>query len=118
MRGPRFEEFYPNRQVDATHPDILLDFNRCILCGLCVQASQDVDGKNIFAIGGYGINSHLIVNSESGKLGDTNMALTDRAAHVCPVGVILPKRVGFAVPIGERTYDAQPLASMAEEKAN
>jgi [NiFe] hydrogenase diaphorase moiety small subunit len=118
MRGPRSEEFYPNRQVDATHPDILLDFNRCILCGLCVQASQDVDGKNIFAIGGYGIDSHLIVNSESGKLGDTNMALTDRAAHVCPVGVILPKRVGFAVPIGERTYDAQPLASMAEEKAN
>ena len=118
MRGPRFEEFYPNRQVDATHPDILLDFNRCILCGLCVQASQDVDGKNIFAIGGYGIDSHLIVNSESGKLGDTNMALTDRAAHVCPVGVILPKRVGFAVPIGERTYDAQPLASMAEEKAS
>jgi len=116
MRGPRFEEFYPNRQVDASHPDILLDFNRCILCGLCVQASRDIDGKNIFDIGGYGIGAHLIVNSESGKLGDTNMALTDRAAHVCPVGVILPKRVGFAVPIGERQYDAKALSEMVGEE--
>ncbi|MDE2396092.1 MAG: (2Fe-2S)-binding protein, partial [Burkholderiales bacterium] len=32
MEGPHFEEFYPDRPVDASHPDILLDFNRCILC--------------------------------------------------------------------------------------
>jgi [NiFe] hydrogenase diaphorase moiety small subunit len=116
MRGPRFEEFYPNRQVDASHPDILLDFNRCILCGLCVQASRDIDGKSVFDIGGHGIGVHLLVNSESGKLGDTDMALTDRAASVCPVGVILPKRVGFAVPIGKRKYDARPLAEMVEKE--
>jgi NAD-reducing hydrogenase small subunit len=35
------------------------------------------------------------------------MASTDRAAHICPVGVILPKRRGFAVPIGQRRYDDQ-----------
>lgn len=115
MRGPRFEEFYPNRQVDASHPDILLDLNRCILCGLCVQASRDIDGKGVFDIGGYGIDAHLVINSESGKLGDSNMALSDRAADVCPVGVILPKRVGFAVPIGERRFDAKPLSEMVGE---
>ncbi len=116
MRGPRFEEFYPNRMVDASHPDILLDFNRCILCGLCVQASRDIDGKNIFAIGGHGMNTHLVINSETGKLGDTDMALTDKAAHVCPVGVILPKRVGFTVPIGQRVFDIKPLAEMVGEQ--
>ncbi len=41
MEGPHFEEFYPDRAVDASHPDLLLDFNRCILCGLCVRASHD-----------------------------------------------------------------------------
>jgi predicted molibdopterin-dependent oxidoreductase YjgC len=40
MTGPHFEEFYPNRPVDASHPDVLLDLNRCILCGLCVRASH------------------------------------------------------------------------------
>jgi [NiFe] hydrogenase diaphorase moiety small subunit len=38
--------------VDASHPDVLLDFNRCILCELCVRASRDVDGKNVFASAG------------------------------------------------------------------
>jgi [NiFe] hydrogenase diaphorase moiety small subunit len=110
MEGPHFEEFYPDRPVDASHDDILLDFNRCILCELCVHASRDVDGKNVFAIGGRGIGTHLLVNSESGRLGDTTMALQDRAAAICPVGVILPKRHGFMVPIGERKYDAESVA--------
>ncbi len=112
MEGPHFEEFYPDRPVDATHPDILLDFNRCILCKLCVRASRDVDGKNVFSIGGHGIDTHLLVNSPSGRLADSNMALEDRAASICPVGVILPKRRGFAVPIGQRRFDVQ---SVSEE---
>jgi len=110
MEGPHFEEFYPDRPVDASHPDILLDFNRCILCELCVRASRDVDGKNIFAIGGHGIGTRLLVSADSGRLGDTDMALADRAASICPVGVILPKRRGFAVPIGQRRFDIHPVS--------
>jgi [NiFe] hydrogenase diaphorase moiety small subunit len=114
MEGPHFEEFYPDRPVDASHPDILLDFNRCILCELCVRASRDVDGKNVFAIGGRGIGTRLLVNSDSGRLVDTAMASTDRAMSVCPVGVILPKRRGFAVPIGERRFDVAPVSEQVE----
>jgi [NiFe] hydrogenase diaphorase moiety small subunit len=114
MEGPHFEEFYPDRPVDASHPDILLDFNRCILCELCVRASRDVDGKNVFAIGGHGVKTHLLVNSDSGKLADTAMALSDRALQVCPVGVILPKRRGFAIPIGQRLFDARPVSAQLE----
>ena len=110
MEGPHFEEFYPDRPVDASHDDILLDFNRCILCELCVRASRDVDGKNVFAIGGHGIATHLLVNSASGRLADTPMALEDRAASICPVGVILPKRRGFVIPIGERKFDIEPVS--------
>ena len=110
MLTPHFDHFYPDRPVDASHPDVLLDFNRCILCALCVRASHEVDGKDVFALSGRGIGTHLIVNSASGQLADTPFAASDRAAHVCPVGVILPKRVGFAAPIGARTYDAQPIS--------
>jgi [NiFe] hydrogenase diaphorase moiety small subunit len=118
MEGPHFEEFYPDRPVDASHPDILLDFNRCILCELCVRASHEIDGKNVFAIAGHGIGTHLVVNSDSGKLGDTDMALTDRAAGICPVGVILPKRRGFVIPIGERRYDQDSVAEPGRQEAS
>jgi [NiFe] hydrogenase diaphorase moiety small subunit len=55
----RFEHFYPPRSLDASHPDIVLDRNRCILCDLCVRASREIDRKNVFEIGGRGIASHL-----------------------------------------------------------
>ena len=112
---PHFNHFYPDRPVDASHPDVLLDFNRCILCELCIRASAEVDGKNVFALAGRGIGKHLIVNAESGKLGDTDFALTDKAAQVCPVGVILAKRQGFAVPIGQRRFDAAPISAHVDE---
>ena len=116
MMSPHYDHFFPNRAVDASHPDFLLDFNRCILCSLCVRASRDVDGKNVFALSGRGIATHLIVNAKSGQLGDTNFTPADKAAQVCPVGVILRKRKGFAVPIGERTYDRKPIGEIVEAR--
>lgn len=114
MESPRFEEFYPERPVDASHPDLWIDFNRCILCELCVRASRDLDGKDVFAISGHGTGAHLVVNSDSGRLGDSDIATGDRAASVCPVGAILPKRRGFQTPIGRRRFDAAPVSAQPE----
>ncbi len=115
--NPHFAHFWPNRAVDASHKDVFIDFNRCIFCELCVRASRDVDGKNVFSLSGRGAEKHLVVNSPSGKLGDTDFELTDRGASVCPVGAILPKRVGFAKPIGERLYDKRPISVVSLEEA-
>lgn len=112
--SPHFEALCPDRPVDASHPDLLLDANRCILCGLCVRASAQHDGKAVFALGGRGLGTHLVVGSASGRLADTDLAATDLAAHICPVGAILPKRQGFAVPIGQRRYDAAPISARRE----
>ncbi|MFA7270135.1 MAG: 2Fe-2S iron-sulfur cluster-binding protein [Sterolibacterium sp.] len=114
VMSPHFPQIFPVRPVDASHHDILLDFNRCILCELCVRASSEVDQKNVFALAGRGITKHLIVNSESGRLADTDFSASDKAAQVCPVGVILPKRIGFAVPIGSRKYDLKPISESVE----
>jgi [NiFe] hydrogenase diaphorase moiety small subunit len=121
MLTPHFTHFYPARDVDASHPDVLLERNRCILCELCVRASRDVDGKNVFGIGGRGIRARLIVNAASGRLADTDLSVTDRAAEVCPTGAIIRKRHGFTVPIGRRLYDHHdiaevPVAGMKEPK--
>jgi [NiFe] hydrogenase diaphorase moiety small subunit len=114
MTTPHFVEFYPALDVDASHPDAIIDRNRCIQCELCVRASRDVDHKEVFGLAGRGFESRLIVNSPSGKLVDSTFAITDRAAHVCPVGAILIKHVGFAVPIGARKYDREPISAEAD----
>lgn len=113
---PHFSPLYPARPIDASHPEILLDFDRCILCELCVRASALHDGKHVFGLSGRGIGKHLVVNAESGRLADTDIAVTDAAVGVCPVGVILPKGRGFDTPIGARRYDVRPIREVAPER--
>jgi [NiFe] hydrogenase diaphorase moiety small subunit len=105
MLDSHFPHFYAHRELDASHTEVLIDHNRCIFCTLCVRASQEHDGKDVFAISGRGINKHLIVNAESGLLKDTNLETTDLAAHICPTGAIIIKHTAYQVPIGERLYD-------------
>jgi len=113
MEDTHFPHFFPSRRVDASHPDVMLDLDRCILCELCVRASRDCDGKSVFEVAGRGLESHLVDNSESGFLGDTAFNASDRAAHICPVGAILIKRTAFRHPIGERHYDQVDIAEQS-----
>ena len=113
---PRFPYREPCRSVDASHPDIALDTNRCISCGRCIRASQDVDGKGVFGYVGRGIHRRLSVNGAD--LSDTDAEVTDFAisSEVCPVGCILRKREGFSTPIGEREFDKGLIGSEIERK--
>ncbi|MBL0195575.1 MAG: (2Fe-2S)-binding protein [Myxococcales bacterium] len=117
VTNAHFSPLFPDRPLDASHPEVLLDLNRCILCELCVRASALVDKKSVFSLSGRGITKHLVVNAESGRLGDTHLSLEDKAMSVCPVGVILRKRRGFSVPIGQRAYDAEPIRAVATSAA-
>ena len=110
ITAPKYPFLFQNRDVDASHPDIFIDRNRCILCGRCVRASRDIDGKHVFDFVGRGKDKRIAVNAEA-RLGDTDAAVTDRALEVCPVGALLPKRQGYKVPIGDRLYDRQPIGA-------
>ncbi len=112
--APRYPYQFPKRDVDASHPDILIDRNRCILCARCVRASRDIDGKGVFEFVGRGPKKQVAVNADA-ALADTNAALTDKAMNVCPVGAILKKRTGYQVPIGDRMYDHKPIGTEIEE---
>jgi len=113
--APEHPFLFPVKDIDASHPDIFIDRNRCILCGRCVQASRDIDGKTVFEFVGRGIKKRIAVNAEA-NLGDTNCAITDKAVEICPVGAILKKRVGYATPVGQRKYDKQPIGSDIESR--
>lgn len=113
ITAPRYPYLFPNRDVDASHPDVLLDRNRCVLCARCVRASQQLDGKNVFQFVGRGANKTLWVNAER-ELAATNLDVRDRAVDVCPVGCILRKRQGYTIPIGRRLYDHEPIGSDIE----
>ena len=110
ITAPQYPFQFPAKEVDASHPDVMLDHNRCIMCARCVRASQELDGKNVFQSIGRGFERKIGVNGEK-DLADTDMDVNDRAADVCPVGCIIKKRTAFEVPMGERLYDKKPIGS-------
>ncbi len=111
--APKYPFQFPIRDVDASHPDVFIDRNRCILCGRCVRASREQDGKVCFDFVGRGPHKRVAVNAEE-KLADTNLDVKDKAVEACPVGAILKKRVGYAVPVGQRKFDHQPIGADIE----
>jgi [NiFe] hydrogenase diaphorase moiety small subunit len=113
IASPKYPYQFPSREVDASHPDVLLDHDRCVLCGRCVRASKELDGKNVFQFVGRGRKKRIAVNSSLGLKG-TNLEVVDRAAEVCPVGAIVKKRQGYRTPIGNRLYDREPIGSNIE----
>lgn len=113
MLAPRHAYQFPAREVDASHPDLMIDRNRCILCARCVRASRDLDRKHAFGFVGRGPRKKLAVNGEA-ELAETDAAATDRAPDFCPVGALLRKRTGYRVPIGSRLYDRRPIGSDIE----
>jgi len=114
ITAPKYPYLFPKREVDASHPDIFIDRNRCILCGRCVRASRDLDGKHVFGFVGRGFEKRVAVNAHA-HLADTNVSVSDKAISVCPVGAILKKRVGYAIPVGQRLYDHKPIGLDIQE---
>jgi len=115
MTAPTELYQWPDRGIDATHPDIYLDHDRCILCSRCIRASRMEDGKTVFGFSGRGIAMRLTVDA-AGGLGDTQMAAIDKAARVCPVACIVIKRDSYRVPNGERKFDLAPIGSDIEAR--
>jgi [NiFe] hydrogenase diaphorase moiety small subunit len=109
MLVPRFPFLWPLRVVDAASPRIYMDRNRCVQCLRCVRGITAPDGKHIFGLINRGGRAIIAIDHELAQ------ALTEeqakKAMDMCPVGAILRKEVGFAVPIGKRRFDGKPIGS-------
>ncbi|MCP9785255.1 2Fe-2S iron-sulfur cluster-binding protein, partial [Cyanobium sp. N5-Cardenillas] len=54
MDHSRFPYQYPQRSVDASHPQFTLDHNRCILCTRSVRVCDEIEGAHVWDIGSRG----------------------------------------------------------------
>ena len=114
MIAPTYPYQFRNPKVDASHKDVFIDRNRCVLCGRCVRASRDSDGKGVFGFEDRGMDKKVAVDSPEG-LSETALDAADRAADICPTGSIVVKRVGYSMPYGTRKFDKEPIGSEIEK---
>jgi [NiFe] hydrogenase diaphorase moiety small subunit len=100
MLAPRFPFQFSRRDIEASHPRLVKDHNRCILCKRCIRAVQDEEGRSIFAFARRGHQVQIQIDTQLSKNMSEEMA--KKAADICPVGAILLKEKGFSTPIGKR----------------
>jgi len=109
LTAPRFPYLWPGRAIDAGSPFLMLEHNRCVQCRRCVQGVTAKDGRKVFAAVERGGRVSIEVDGKlAAKLSEEEAR---KAMELCPVGAILKKRTGFAVPIGKRKYDHEPIGS-------
>ncbi|OGS33461.1 MAG: hypothetical protein A2293_16680 [Elusimicrobia bacterium RIFOXYB2_FULL_49_7] len=112
ITSPRFPYLFPKREVEAAHPKLLKDHNRCILCKRCIRAIKDEQGRSLFAFRKRGHLTEISIDTEtSASISDD---LAKKAMEICPVGAIIRKRKGFDVPIGKRKWDQRQIGSEVE----
>lgn len=77
-------------EVDASHPYIVQDHNRCILCRRCVRVCSEVVGNYTLGVEERGANS-LIMADLGIPLGESSCVSCGMCVQVCPTGSLIDR---------------------------
>ena len=76
--------------METANPFIIRDFSRCIQCGRCVQACNEVQ-VNLAINFGYQSGATKIVARDDKPLKDSDCVFCGECVQVCPVGALVEK---------------------------
>lgn len=85
--------------METVNPFIVRDFSRCILCGRCVKACNEVQVNNAICFNGNETPDKVVTGAEDAPLKDSNCVFCGECIQACPVGALVEK---------EARYDVRP----------
>lgn len=88
--------------LDASHPDIAIDHNRCILCRRCVRACDELAGNRTLGMAQRG--THTMLTADHGvPLGESTCISCGMCIQVCPTGALIDRHSAYLGKIKEIT---------------
>jgi predicted molibdopterin-dependent oxidoreductase YjgC len=91
IRGNRFAPSQPKHLVENVNPFIVRDLSRCILCGRCVQACNEIQVNNAISYGYRGKGSKIVAKGDR-PLKDSDCVFCGECVQACPVGALVAKK--------------------------
>lgn len=82
--------------METVNPFIIRDFSRCIQCGRCVQACNEIQVNNAISFGYRGAEAKIIASGDR-PLKDSDCVFCGECVQVCPVGALVEKDVRYQV---------------------
>jgi bidirectional [NiFe] hydrogenase diaphorase subunit len=87
----RFPYLYPEKALDASHKDFVIDRNRCVLCTRCVRVCHEVEGAHVWDIAGRGINCTIVADMNQPWGSSESCTSCGKCVRVCPTGALFDK---------------------------
>jgi formate dehydrogenase major subunit len=81
-------------EVDASHPFMVLDNNRCILCRRCVRACGELVGNYTLGFEERGANSFLVADYDV-PLGESTCISCGTCVQICPTGALIDRQSAY-----------------------
>lgn len=98
VSGERFEATETTYPMETVNPFILRDFSRCIQCGRCVQACNEVQVNQAIHFGYRGAATKIIAAGDRPYI-NSDCVFCGECVQACPVGALVEK---------DARYEARP----------
>ena len=98
VKTGRFAPAETSYPIEELNPFIIRDFSRCILCGRCIQACNEIVVNRAISFGYRGARSKVVT---AGDLAyhESECVFCGQCVEVCPVGALSEKKAwGLARP--------------------
>ena len=87
VRDIRFENTREQHEIDDSSPSIIRDPNKCILCGNCVRACEELQGIGALGFAFRGTEA-MVMPAFNKKIAETQCVNCGQCRVYCPTGAI------------------------------
>jgi formate dehydrogenase alpha subunit len=94
----RLHGIKPTYDMELANPFILRDFSRCILCGRCIKACDEIQVNRAISFGYRGISAKIVTRGDHPYI-ESDCVFCGECLQSCPVGALVLK---------DKRYEARP----------
>lgn len=94
VSGEKYDTTSCEYPMELANPLIVRDFSRCILCGRCVQACNEVQVNQAISFGYRGAQSKIVAAGDR-PLANSDCVFCGECIQACPVGALVEKKARY-----------------------